>query len=131
MSDLESWADAVARDLGVDPDVVDVAGILDLARDAAHQVERPAAPLTTFVAGYAAATAAARGEDPLDAVDEALGRASELALGWSAAPVVPLGDDGGDQPASRADDEDGDGNDGDPHDDGSGTTVPDDAPDED
>jgi hypothetical protein len=28
--------------------------ILDLARDAAHGIGRPAAPLTTFLAGYAA-----------------------------------------------------------------------------
>ncbi|ROS72118.1 DUF6457 domain-containing protein [Cellulomonas sp. PhB143] len=93
-NDLERWAEAVADELGVDIDVVDVAGVLDLARDAAHQVERPAAPLTAFVAGYAAATAAAEGADPQDAVDDALSRASELALGWSSEPVVALGEAG-------------------------------------
>jgi hypothetical protein len=36
-----------------DPELVDL--ILDLARDAAHAVDRPAAPLTTFLVGYAAA----------------------------------------------------------------------------
>ena len=35
----------------------DIALILDLARDAAHGVARPAAPLTTFLVGYAAGTA--------------------------------------------------------------------------
>ncbi|MGH1526576.1 DUF6457 domain-containing protein [Leifsonia sp. L25] len=31
----------------------DVAAVLDLARDAAHGIARPAAPLTTFIAGIA------------------------------------------------------------------------------
>jgi hypothetical protein len=30
-----------------------VATVLDLARDAAHGIARPAAPLTTFIAGMA------------------------------------------------------------------------------
>ncbi len=54
---LEEWADLVTADLGLAPDpgrsahVRDV--ILDLARDAAHGVARPAAPLTTFLLGVA------------------------------------------------------------------------------
>ena len=32
-----------------------IAALLDVARDAAHGVARPAAPLTTFVVGYVAA----------------------------------------------------------------------------
>jgi hypothetical protein len=31
----------------------DVAAVLDLARDAAHGIARPAAPVTTFIAGVA------------------------------------------------------------------------------
>ncbi|MEQ4208446.1 DUF6457 domain-containing protein [Actinopolymorpha sp. B9G3] len=38
-----------------DPDADLVNLVLDLARDAAHAVDRPAAPLTTFLVGYAAA----------------------------------------------------------------------------
>jgi hypothetical protein len=36
--------------------------VLDLARDVAHGVERPAAPLTTWLAGMAVAG----GADPVD-----------------------------------------------------------------
>ncbi|MGN6722627.1 MAG: DUF6457 domain-containing protein [Marmoricola sp.] len=36
--------------------------ILDVARDAAHGVARPAAPLTTFLVGYAAGQAGNAGE---------------------------------------------------------------------
>ncbi|MFN2523312.1 MAG: DUF6457 domain-containing protein [Mycobacteriales bacterium] len=60
MSRLDEWAQAVADELGVArPDTRDV---LDLARDVAHGVERPAAPLTTWLAGMAVAG----GADPLD-----------------------------------------------------------------
>jgi hypothetical protein len=53
---LEQWTVDLAGALGLDPDVrVDIAGVLDLARLAAHEVARPAAPLTTFLAGFALA----------------------------------------------------------------------------
>lgn len=51
---LDEWVLALCRELDVEIPV-DVALLLDLARDAAHQVDRPAAPLTTFMVGYAAA----------------------------------------------------------------------------
>lgn len=50
---LNSWSTELSEALGVELDA-DVSSILDLARDAAHQIERPAAPLTTFLVGYAA-----------------------------------------------------------------------------
>ncbi|MFJ9612791.1 NTP transferase domain-containing protein [Streptomyces noursei] len=50
---LDEWITAVKAELGIDLDV-DTAALLDLARDAAHGVARPAAPLTTFLVGYAA-----------------------------------------------------------------------------
>ncbi len=87
MTNLERWVDALAAEFGLDPDVVDVAGVLVLARDAAHQLERPAAPLTAFVAGYAAGLAASEGSDR--AVDDALDRASTLALAWAPEPEPP------------------------------------------
>jgi hypothetical protein len=59
MSDpLTSWVTELATALGVDPAIVDRTLILDVARDAAHGVARPAAPLTTFLVGYAAGRAA-------------------------------------------------------------------------
>ena len=50
---LDDWVAAVKDELDVAVDV-DVTRVLDIARVAAHNVERPAAPLTTFLLGYAA-----------------------------------------------------------------------------
>ncbi|MFF5186730.1 NTP transferase domain-containing protein [Streptomyces sp. NPDC000345] len=75
---LDEWISAVKDELGVDLDV-DTGVLLDLARDAAHGVARPAAPLTTFLVGYAAAQA--RGGP--EAVAEAARKAAALALRWA------------------------------------------------
>jgi uncharacterized protein DUF6457 len=65
---LSSWSeqlcDALALDLEVEPDP-----ILDLARDVAHEVERPAAPLTTFLVGYAAGLRGGSIDDIADCID--------------------------------------------------------------
>ncbi|WP_030714205.1 NTP transferase domain-containing protein [Streptomyces sp. NRRL S-237] len=79
---LEQWITAVKSELGIDL-TVDTKTLLDLARDAAHGVARPAAPLTTFLVGYAAAHAAATGADPAQAVAEASRKAADLALRWA------------------------------------------------
>ncbi|MEV7345122.1 DUF6457 domain-containing protein [Streptomyces sp. NPDC093544] len=84
---LDEWISAVKDELGIDLDV-DIGVLLDLARDAAHGVARPAAPLTTFLVGYAAARA---GGGP-EAVAEASRKAAALALRWAdeeAADVKP------------------------------------------
>ncbi|MFK4099474.1 NTP transferase domain-containing protein [Streptomyces sp. NPDC019531] len=75
---LDEWISAVKDELGIDLDV-DTGVLLDLARDAAHGVARPAAPLTTFLVGYAAAQA---GGTP-EAVAEASRKAAALALRWA------------------------------------------------
>ncbi|MFC9293146.1 NTP transferase domain-containing protein [Streptomyces sp. NPDC057011] len=80
---LDQWITAVKNELGIDLPV-DVKSLLDLARDAAHGVDRPAAPLTTFLVGYAAARAEAAGADPAQAVAEASRKAADLALRWAA-----------------------------------------------
>ena len=54
MSTLEDWTDAVVSALDLDPNDVDRDLVLDLARDVAHGVARPAAPLTAFLVGLAA-----------------------------------------------------------------------------
>jgi hypothetical protein len=77
---LDDWVHELAEALEVDPAVVDVEAVLDLARDAAHGVSRPAAPISTFLAGYAAARS---GGDPA-AVRAALAKASELAARYNA-----------------------------------------------
>jgi hypothetical protein len=51
---LDEWTKTVATALGVDAGLVDRDLLLGLAREAAHNVARPAAPLATFLAGYAA-----------------------------------------------------------------------------
>lgn len=73
---LTSWNTKLCDALGLDLDL-DVDEILDLARDAAHQVERPAAPLTTFLVGYAAAMRGGSATDITDCVDIAAELASQ------------------------------------------------------
>ncbi|WP_306322644.1 MULTISPECIES: DUF6457 domain-containing protein [unclassified Streptomyces] len=75
---LDEWITAAKNELGIDLDV-DTGVLLDLARDAAHGVARPAAPLTTFLVGYAAAQA---GGGP-EAVASAAAKAAELANRWA------------------------------------------------
>ncbi|MGY5008083.1 NTP transferase domain-containing protein [Streptomyces sp. 900105755] len=75
---LDEWISAVKDELGIDLDV-DIRLLLDLARDAAHGVDRPAAPLTTFLVGYAAA----QGKGGPEAVAEAAHKAAALALRWA------------------------------------------------
>ncbi|MFD7526287.1 NTP transferase domain-containing protein [Streptomyces sp. NPDC059849] len=80
---LDEWITAVKNELGIELDV-DTGVLLDLARDAAHGVARPAAPLTTFLVGYAAAMASSEGGgDNATAVAEAARKAAALALRWA------------------------------------------------
>lgn len=81
---LDEWIAAVRSELGIDADLDGQVyqDLLDLARDAAHGVARPAAPLTTFLVGFAAAQA---GGSP-EAVAEALGKAQALAVDWPKSP---------------------------------------------
>jgi Domain of unknown function (DUF6457) len=74
MNTLEAWTEAVCAELGIDPAAADVTAVLDLARDVAHNVARPAAPLTAYLVGVAVG----RGEAP----DRATERIRELATRW-------------------------------------------------
>ena len=74
---LHDWIDELCDALDIDAEV-DEGIVLDLARDAAHSVERVAAPITTYLLGYAAALA---GGSP-EKVEELAARASELAEKW-------------------------------------------------
>jgi Domain of unknown function (DUF6457) len=60
---LDDWVTAVSAELGIGP--LDSAAVLDLARDVAHGIARPAAPLTCLLVGLAA-----RNAEDLDAVIE-------------------------------------------------------------
>ncbi|MFC9393976.1 NTP transferase domain-containing protein [Streptomyces sp. NPDC057027] len=92
---LDEWITAVKDELGIELDV-DTGVLLDLARDAAHGVARPAAPLTTFLVGYAAARA---GEGGPEAVAEAARKAAALAQRWAAEED---GEQPSEQPSERA-----------------------------
>jgi hypothetical protein len=54
MNGLENWTATVCSALDLDPAAVDQALLLDLTRDVARGVARPAAPLTSFLVGLAA-----------------------------------------------------------------------------
>lgn len=54
---MEDYLATLAVSLGLPPNEVDITALLDLARDAAHGVARPSAPLTTFLVGLAAGRA--------------------------------------------------------------------------
>jgi hypothetical protein len=68
MSTLEQWTAVVCADLGLEPGTVDMRQVLDLAREVAHGVDRPAAPLTAYLMGVAVG----RGRDPREAADRIL-----------------------------------------------------------
>jgi hypothetical protein len=73
--DLKPWLNVLARELqtpGGSPDDHTIRTVLALARDAAHEIERPAAPLTTFLVGVAVGRGAS--------LDAAAGTASSLLL---------------------------------------------------
>ena len=77
---LDDWAAALRQHFGLSDEDVPVAAVLDLTRDVANGVARPAAPLGAFVAGLVAGRA---GKDPA-AVSDALAAMAALAGAWEA-----------------------------------------------
>jgi CTP:molybdopterin cytidylyltransferase MocA len=73
---LERWSASLASELGIADIDVDIDALLALAGVAAHAVLRPAAPLTTYLVGYAAGRASAA--EGLTAA-QATARATEVA----------------------------------------------------
>jgi hypothetical protein len=76
VSVLETWIAAACDELGLTPADVEAKAVLDVARDVAHNVVRPGAPVTAYLMGLAVG----RGADPADVAD----RLSSLALDWPA-----------------------------------------------
>jgi hypothetical protein len=72
---MQDWIDAVRLDLGITGEL-DVDVVLDVAADVAHNVQRPAAPVTTYLIGLAVGSGM-----PLH---EAAHKVRELASGWIA-----------------------------------------------
>ncbi|MBD2893935.1 DUF6457 domain-containing protein [Actinomadura nitritigenes] len=81
MSVLEDWMTAVCDELGLERGDIDRDLVLDLARDVAHGVARPGAPLTAYLLGLAVG----RGAPARDAA----ARLTELAEAWGAEPAEP------------------------------------------
>lgn len=77
MSPLDRWTEVVCFEFGLAPGSVDARVILDMARDVAHGVDRPAAPLTAYLLGLAVAQG--------NSLEASAARLSELAAGWEAA----------------------------------------------
>ncbi|GAA4486408.1 hypothetical protein GCM10023171_22310 [Microbacterium panaciterrae] len=72
---LDAWAEVLRAHFGLAAEDVPIALILDLARDVANGVARPAAPFSAFVAGLVAGRA---GGSPNE-VRAAVAAISELA----------------------------------------------------
>lgn len=74
---LARWWRTLTAELGISPDA-DPEVLLDLAGTAAHAVVRPAAPLTTFLVGYAAGKADADAAGLARLVEQAESAAGEF-----------------------------------------------------
>jgi Domain of unknown function (DUF6457) len=74
MTTLDNWAAVACEKLGIEITLVDIRQILDLARVAAHQVDRPAAPLTAYLLGLAVGTG--------HQADQAAAQLEALAAAW-------------------------------------------------
>jgi Domain of unknown function (DUF6457) len=76
---LEEWCRTLLQAFELEDTQIDIDAVLALAGVAAHSVVRPAAPLTTFVAGYAAGIAAGSGQaEQKVSMDAAMGLARKL-----------------------------------------------------
>jgi hypothetical protein len=75
---MDEWIRQLCDALDVPIADVETGAVLDLARDAAHNVDRPAAPVTTYIVGYAAAQRGGGAK----AVEGVMQRAAQLARDW-------------------------------------------------
>ncbi|MFC7623098.1 DUF6457 domain-containing protein [Microlunatus sp. GCM10028923] len=86
--DRDEWLAALSAQIGtedipMDDDAMHI--VLDLARDAAHEVERPAAPLTAFLVGVAVGRGAALGAVAAQATELILSETGSAEPGPAAA----------------------------------------------
>lgn len=85
---LQAWMAKLQAAFEIADVEVDIQGVLNVAGVAAHSIVRPAAPLTTFVAGLAAGLAAGSGQtDEATAMKAALGLAKSMAAAERAEPA--------------------------------------------
>ena len=93
---LHDWIDEVCDTLDIEAEI-DEGLVLDLTKTVADNVQRPAAPVTAYLLGFAAGTGSL---DP-DGVERLAARVQSLAEGWDR-PAVP-------EPRSSDDPDDSDG----------------------
>ena len=80
MNVLEEFIRTTCKALGLDETAIDRDLVLDLTKDVAHSVARPAAPIAAFLVGLAAGKAGA-GRDDIRAAAE---KVAALANGYTA-----------------------------------------------
>jgi hypothetical protein len=88
MNELDRWTNTAIEALGLEAGHAENALVLDVARDVAHDVLRPAAPVAAYLLGVAVG----RGADPAGAA----ATLTELARRW--AGTSGRGDPAGDPP---------------------------------
>ncbi|WP_166980548.1 DUF6457 domain-containing protein [Paramicrobacterium fandaimingii] len=54
-AELDEWTTELATALGIDASTVPTSELLDLTRDVAHGITRPAGPVSTYLVGIAVA----------------------------------------------------------------------------
>ncbi|MEV4760712.1 DUF6457 domain-containing protein [Micromonospora sp. NPDC049559] len=81
MSVLDDWTRHALAELGLDPATLEQSLVLDVARDVAHGVARPAAPLTTYLLGVAVGRGAS--------LPEAAAKLTDSAAGWRERRPLP------------------------------------------
>ena len=79
MPAVRSWASQVEDVLGLDGTHVDLDAVLGVAGLAARAAVRPAAPVTTYLVGYATGLAVSRGVPHTDAFADAIAAVRTLA----------------------------------------------------
>ena len=78
---LAEWVDALCADLGVDRGLVQMEPLLDITREVAHGVARPAGPLTTFIIALAAASGGDSASSR-EALERAIRTTEALVASW-------------------------------------------------
>lgn len=78
-ADIYRWVSELVEALPVDPDAIEVDAVLDLARETAAEVGRPAVPLTAYLVGCAVG---ARGGG-FTTFEDVAAEVLELMRGWS------------------------------------------------
>jgi hypothetical protein len=85
---LHDWIDELADVLDVETEL-DEALILDLARVASHNVQKTAAPITTYLLGFAAGA----GDLDPEKIERLAAKAQQLAESWDRPADAPDPDD--------------------------------------